>query len=278
MQPILADPDARALLKWTALLHDVGKPGTRCMNTAKKPPEVQFLRHEIYGLQLLDGLLSHLFPEPGRLLRMKRLIEHHHTHHQLGDLYKKPRSSSPEPKGKKAVDPTARLRALIDGLVTRLVPDVEMKTLGERLDPSSEGFQRDFPLLILHGFADALACRGPDAKAPAGEVARINFVLLAFAALYPDAVQMCDRLTEAKAEKTHLFRNVSEELRQENGIDPESWVPVWEKIMRQLRPWYEQESKRGEQAEAGLPTFDTVLEKARTILRTVHDRPADTNR
>jgi hypothetical protein len=279
LRPSLADPEARALLKWTALLHDVGKPGTRCMNTDKSPPEVQFLRHEIYGLQLLGGLLMHLFPEPERLERMKCLIKCHHLHHQLGEHYKQPRTPPSEPKARKqAADLEARFRALAKGLVTRMVPDAEMKTLGSRLDPASEDYQVDFPLLILHGYADSLACRGPDAKAPAGEVARVDLVLLAFAALYPEVAKAQDGLKKAKAKKTDLFRDVSEELRKEAGIDPEPWVPVWPNVMCQIHPWYEQESQKRRPTGAGGPTFGEVMVKAREILRTVHDRPADTNR
>ncbi len=279
LRPILADPEARALLKWTALLHDVGKPGTRCMNTDKSPPEVQFLRHEIYGLQLLGGLLTHLFPDPGQLGRMKRLIEHHHLHHQLGEHYKTPRTRTAAAKGKKdAGERGARLRELVDELATRVVPDVEIKTLGSRLDPDSEDHQVDFPLLVLHGYADALACRGPDAKVSAGEVARIDLVLLAFAAIYPEIVKTRDDLRDARADQAAMFGNVSEQLRAEAELDHAPWKPIWQRVMQQLRPCYDQESQRRQQNGADGPTLDEVLAKAREFLETIHDRPADSNR
>jgi len=43
------DDTGRLLLKWLAVLHDVGKPGTRGLRLGK----VQFLGHELYGLQML---------------------------------------------------------------------------------------------------------------------------------------------------------------------------------------------------------------------------------
>jgi putative nucleotidyltransferase with HDIG domain len=71
--------EERLLLKWLAVLHDVGKPGTRCLRDGK----VQFLGHELYGLQMLRGHLAHFYPEDGPRRRLELLIRHHHVPHQL---------------------------------------------------------------------------------------------------------------------------------------------------------------------------------------------------
>ena len=42
-------------LKWSALLHDVGKPGTRAVKKTKDGLKVVFQGHEVYGLQSPGG-------------------------------------------------------------------------------------------------------------------------------------------------------------------------------------------------------------------------------
>jgi hypothetical protein len=134
------DPDAVLLLKWCALLHDVGKPGTRVLRRRGGTPEVQFHGHERYGARLLQSRLVAWFSDPvegvSRVgLRLEQLIhDHHHSHQLVRDL------SEP---GK-----SAELFDLARG------------------DPASAmwkwspGAQPDLPLLLLHGYADRLAARG----------------------------------------------------------------------------------------------------------------------
>ena len=59
LKEALADRGAIRLLKWCALIHDVGKPGTRIVD---KEGHVHFHGHPEYGLQLLSRHLIHLFP------------------------------------------------------------------------------------------------------------------------------------------------------------------------------------------------------------------------
>jgi hypothetical protein len=167
---------------------------------------------------------------------------------------------------------------LIDGLTTRHVPNEDIKTLGIRLDSNSQDYQPDFPLLILHGFADALACRGPDAKVSVGEVARIDLALLAFTARYAEVVKARDDLKHVETERAAMFGKVSAVLCKELGLDPVSCKPVWQRIMQRLRPWYEQESQRRQEGEIAGPTFDEVLAKAWEIYQGNLDRPAHGNR
>jgi hypothetical protein len=71
---------------------------------------------------------------------------------------------------------------------------------------------------------------------------------------------------------------VSKVLCQELGVDLESCKSLWQKIMQQLRPWYDQESQRRRVAGIGGPTFDEVLAKAREIYQAIKDRPDDRKR
>ena len=97
--------------------------------------------------------------------RLEWLIEHHHRHHQLGDGYK------PEP--------AERLKSLVDGLNALDVANEELRGLARLCAPESAEYLPEFPLLILFGFADTLACRGPESQTPVSDVARIDLALLA---------------------------------------------------------------------------------------------------
>jgi len=159
------DDRARLLLKWTAVLHDVGKPATRGQGNGGK---TQFIGHEVYGLQLVAAHLDHLFPEPDLRAAMDRLIRWHHAHHTVVARYLEPR----------------RLLALRLALAADELPADEDRFLTPYLDQENGERARDFPLLMLHGFADTLACRGPE-SGPMQPVAEIDLVLLALYARYP---------------------------------------------------------------------------------------------
>ena len=161
----------RTPVKWAALLHDVGKTGTRMVNT--KPPEkVQFLGHEAFGANLVLPLLERLFPDSRDERRLVRqLIERHHSHHKYVDdsHYGNPKNWA----------------SLQKAIQTGDVPESEKKTLGPiyRLpDPMRPDYPEDtiasFPWLILLGFADGMACRGASVKAPRQRVAEIDLALL----------------------------------------------------------------------------------------------------
>ena len=158
------DPETCLTLKWGALLHDVGKPPTRRLsrNSANRPYKVQFLGHEVFGLHLLDELLVHLFPDPSRRDRLCRLIRYHHIPHSLVlDRY----------------SGEARFLALRETLTQPAThPTKERRSLLEHFQKPA---YQDFPLLILHGFADLTACRGPDNDLPLGRLAEVDLILLA---------------------------------------------------------------------------------------------------
>jgi hypothetical protein len=164
----LLDEPTRLLLKWVALLHDAGKPATRALNQAspEAPLKVQFLRHEIYGLQLLEDYLEHLYPRgemPDAQARMRSLIHRHHCHHNLLDWYLE----------------GGRLAGLLQALAAHDPRHPEVRHLWDQLGPKPPAQDKgDFPLLLLHGLADVAACRGPLSTTPLRTVAEIDLVLL----------------------------------------------------------------------------------------------------
>jgi putative nucleotidyltransferase with HDIG domain len=258
----LADESSRLLLKWTGLLHDVGKPGTRSVHTEEGSYKVQFIGHEIYGLQLLEGLLRHLFLDPvaaggGLLERIRRLIQYHHLHHQIVQRYK---------------DHPASLQAVVDGLKTREVPDAEYSFLAKFLEPDLAGgriagdYQPDFPLLILFGLADRLACRGPDNVTSVPATARTDLVVLAFWALYPEIKARRLRRKRKRDQPARILRRVSERLKVSNRIDDGAWEKLGSKVVGQLRHWCEAERQsRTDKGKRG-PLLRELLAQGQTIL------------
>jgi tRNA nucleotidyltransferase/poly(A) polymerase len=64
-------------LRWAALLHDAGKPGTRCTGP---DGEVHFYGHEARSLDLAAGLLERLKASHVLRKEVAALIRHHGTH------------------------------------------------------------------------------------------------------------------------------------------------------------------------------------------------------
>ena len=165
--------DARLALKWSALLHDVGKPGTRTVRERDGRLEVQFLGHERYGTALLRSRLAAWFPDPhaatGR--RVEALIHNHHRSHQLiGDYFAR------------TPDAAADLFALVAG---ESRPGV-LSWLQGRFSPGREEYRPDMPLLLLHGFADRMSARGVRQGGSVGEWAAVTLGLLAYLARADD--------------------------------------------------------------------------------------------
>jgi len=206
LERALDTSESALLLKWVALLHDVGKPGTRSLNQTGKGLKVQFLGHERYGLQLLDKQLPLLFHEdcpaghgrmtwandlwtcqeckkdydiPNTLLaRIEGFIRRHHEHHQVTQRYREPRRLNV-------------LKAMLEDCsrgfpsrdyTTGEVAD-ELKFLTGFLQPADDAGVLTFALLMLHGYADSLACRGPDSEIGITLVAEIDLVVLALVTL-----------------------------------------------------------------------------------------------
>jgi hypothetical protein len=247
------DEPSRLVLKWAALLHDVGKPGTRCLNTEAEPFKVQFLGHELYGLELLGEFLAHLFPDERVRRRLEWLIEHHHRHHQLGDGYK------PEP--------AERLKSLVNGLNTLDVANEELRGLARLCAPESAGYLPEFPLLILFGFADTLACRGPESQTSVSAVARIDLALLASWIAAPRLRAREREVEQKQKDSDQSFRVLCDQLRVESGRTPEEWKPIWQAVMSELRPWFGREQRaRREQGQSG-PFLPDLEQKARELLK-----------
>lgn len=75
---VCAQAEPRPAVRWAALLHDVGKVGTRRIETNKQgTKEIRFLHHEEWGALLTEGIAARLcFPEALRE-RVVFLVRHH---------------------------------------------------------------------------------------------------------------------------------------------------------------------------------------------------------
>ncbi len=229
------DDRARLLLKWTALLHDVGKPATRGQGSRGR---TQFIGHEIYGLQLVAGHLDRLFPEPEPRATIDRLIRWHHTHHTLVSRYLEPK----------------RLASLRQSLAAGELPPDEDRFLAPYLDPDADGRALDFPLLMLHGFADTLACRGPE-SGPIAPVAEIDLALLAIYARYPTI--------KRRKLVVERFKDLIKGLDQAIGVSG----PPLGRITQALRTWFVDASSAtaGAADEIATPNRDQLIAQAVAI-------------
>jgi hypothetical protein len=168
----LLDDRSKLLLKWLSLLHDVGKPATRCFVTEDGVAKVQFRGHESYSAFLAAKHIDTWFPEKVEQARLMHLIRKHHEHHQQVATY--------YPRGEPSDDPNSQelLKALRHDLKAAEIRG-QLAKLRNRVTPGDANFVADFPLLLLHGYADAAACAGPDSRPELGDVAELNLALLA---------------------------------------------------------------------------------------------------
>ena len=198
------NPESILLLKWCALLHDVGKSGTRTMKEKSGTREVQFIGHERYGVALLQSRLAAWFPgdHPDERpvspagLRLAELIRNHHRSHQLiGDnLLRDP-------------DRAAALYTLAGG-----VPRPEMrKWLRDHSEEGRRDFRPDLPVLLLHGYADRLAARGPKTGA-VSDWAAVTLALLTCLAREGELTAEDTRRAAAGANATAAAREYAAEL------------------------------------------------------------------
>jgi hypothetical protein len=157
------DQPSRLLLKWSILLHDVGKPATRGLS---RKDRAHFLGHEVYGLDLLEEQLERLYPvkdDAARHDRLRGLIRRHHEHHKLFHYFLGTQGQE-----------LRRFPSLRAALQKGDSGEAGMKLLlNEHVGTV------DFPLLILHGFADIAACCGAQADVALARVAEVDLVLLA---------------------------------------------------------------------------------------------------
>jgi hypothetical protein len=285
--------DSALLLKWTALLHDVGKPGTRVLNQTGRGPKVQFPGHEVYGLKLLEATLNHLFAEdcpkhgpmkpapgfpspPGAAgtarggwvcarcgvrreqtpaslrSRIATLIRRHHDHHQIGQRYAQP--------GRLGI-----LQAMLrdgrqdfPGLDYTGPPAAEeLAFLAKFTDPVGAGGPEGLALLLLHGYADSLACRGPETKLGITRVAEIDLTFLALATVFGQL--------KSYGEWEKTFQDLL------SGMVPELGIPGqrFGAVKPELRAWYFQELRDRKRTNGSGPTRVELLDRARALVQRV---------
>jgi hypothetical protein len=161
------DDPARLLLKWCALLHDVGKPGVRSMLPNGR---IHVRGHEEYGLQLLEGHLKTWF-DAVQAERLSYLILRHHDHNNLAKEDHEFVQNLDDLR-KFAINPGDADYQEFDRL-----SDLAETAIARKSEGGAR--RRDFPLLILHGFADSLASRGHHSPIPIVRRAEIYVVCLA---------------------------------------------------------------------------------------------------
>jgi hypothetical protein len=163
------DDRSRLLLKWVCLLHDVGKPATRYLQVDGKEKRVQFRGHEAYSAFMAEGHLPEWFPDEREQRRLAEMVRYHHLHHQLLDKY----ADKPP------------LTSLLRGL-QRGDDRGELLRIYNLLGAGpADSYMPDFPLLMLHGFADVAACAGPASSLGLDKVARMGLAMLAAWARFP---------------------------------------------------------------------------------------------
>ena len=250
------DGSLQNLVKWATLLHDVGKTGTRLLNTGKGP-KVQFIGHEAYGAQLVRGFLQRRFPDEKdqtaspECLFIENLILFHHRHHTYHD---EDHYGNPNRWGR-----------LKDAAEAGRVDERERTDLKLVYDQKATGAIRDFPWLILLGFADMLACRGAGRKTPIQRAAEIDIALLAVFFRAPVILHRQTMETHLKDALTGLGESVGlrgKEIALMNGR-------LSERFFAETCP------PGATAAPGGIPTADDVRRWAEEYAtgRTSHDPP-----
>jgi hypothetical protein len=230
------DDNAKLVLKWAALLHDVGKPATRSLNEdGKKGRRIQFIGHELYGLQLVTGHLELYFPDREQRARVTNLILNHHAHHQWVTDFRKP-----EKQGTRD--------AMTSGRHVAEVRLDELERLCKLWETDVNPHAKDFLALLFHGFADTLAGRGPEMPTPVAEVAEIDRAVLRFYTLY----------MLARDEQAVRFDHLLSQLHAA-GVTPKPG------LAGRLRPWFLHETYARKAAGKPELTAGEFSKKAKQI-------------
>ncbi len=182
------DDESRLLLKWCALLHDVGKPGVRSMTP---DGQLNVIGHPEYGLQLLADHLPRWF-DAGRAERLRHLILRHHDHNNLAKEDHKAVERLDGLRGL-VIDPRGVSYREFDDLWPLVEAVVTRKVVAGPDGRESREMRRDFPLLLMHGYADSLASRGRNCPISPARRSEIYLTFLAIWHRRPDLAALHDQ-------------------------------------------------------------------------------------
>jgi hypothetical protein len=248
-QPLrqMLKPETMLCLKWAALFHDVGKPATRgvSISDSSAGERIRFMGHERYGRQLVAEHLRHLYPHDDGLdlvlrSRLKNLIDKHHAHHQIANRFLQ--------------DKPEALAILVQAAAQQRMPGrSELGFLEDFWGGSKNPIAEDFPLLVLHGFADTLACRGPEATLPINQIAELDLALLRLFFLYQHG--------GADRQRAALASELTKGLNQVVPLNG----PALGELLEEVRAWSLGELERRERNGGSQLSRAEVVAKAREL-------------
>ncbi|MCE5333830.1 MAG: hypothetical protein LLG06_04505, partial [Desulfobacteraceae bacterium] len=154
------------------------------------------------------------------------------------------------------------LEKLKSAYETDELPQKEYRFLEAPMDTQADEAASDFPLLMLHGWADTLACRGPETRSPVSRIAEMNLVALGLFLNFP-------RFRRRREMETR-FRELCVGFDQALGATG----PSLGKILKELNSWFVDMTCRciPERGEASVPTRDELLERAKMLTGTAPRR------
>jgi hypothetical protein len=260
------DAEAVALLKWSVLFHDVGKTATRCLSVPRWKEDaapVQFWGHEVYGLRLVAEHLAYVFPKEPPRARIENLIRRHHYHNLLAMKY---HDAVQNPDANQKIE---RLKRCVADL--RNCPFKEFQGQWELVraalfreeavgegEPARLVRREDFPLLLLHGYADSLASRGPQCLLPLHRRAELYLTFLAAWQNQNVFEELNEGWQKCLAVVTRKENQALHALVQDCGLRGADLG----KVLNLLRDWAWEQVRGG----AGCPTPEAVVARAREEL------------
>lgn len=266
------NPQTIEVLKWSAVFHDVGKSATRVVNRkgaraaeTEATGIVQFLGHEVYGLQLIQDHLTSLFPHHTDQTErewISFLVLKHHRHHDYISRYS-PGYNEGDADREHHEQIITAFRAALD---THELPQRESDYLSTQFAEAEAIHPNAFVSLILHGYADVMACRGVASSDGTGvlRVAATDLLLLALHAQQPAIAARREAINRAK----ELTKGLGEAIGLPQGKELGEVIKATQaRIVDQLL--------RPETSDSPPPNRNDVVATARGIKAQLANQSAD---